>query len=240
MTDRCTSSRGFREPTLFKVRESCTDRIFAPKVLPIKIINWNLITKLEEEKKLYRNRRCVFKRSFLSIEFQRNSKILTMERSCSYRWKLEDDPWRESFLVSPSLSSPLEIKRDKTTPSSPFLSILQHLCPFEIEDFPQSSIRLCYEPGRNSLMERTTLSIAGCAPRIFKEATIDDEEISGRGERVFPLNLLHRNLSFLLTVQLLECTCYRLLGGSNVKDDRFVSRWIFLLLDRGWRKNCLL
>lgn len=155
----------------------------------------------------------------------------TMERSCSYRWKLEDDPWRESFLVSPSSSSPLEIKRDKTTPSSPFLSILQHLCPFEIEDFPQSSIRLCYEPGRNSLMERTTLSIAGCAPRIFKEATIDDEEISGRGERVFPLNLLRRNLSFLLTVQLLECTCYRLLGGSNVKDDRFVSRWIFLLLD---------
>lgn len=77
VTDRCTSSRGFREPTLFKVRESCTDRIFAPKVLPIKIINWNLITKLEEEKKLYRNRRCVFKRSFLSIEFQRNSKILT-------------------------------------------------------------------------------------------------------------------------------------------------------------------
>lgn len=51
--------------------------VYRPKVLPIKIINWNLITKLEEEKKLYRNRRCVFKRSFLSIEFQRNSKILT-------------------------------------------------------------------------------------------------------------------------------------------------------------------
>lgn len=153
-----------------------------------------------------------------------------MKRSYSYRWKLEDDPWRESFLVSPSLSSPLEIKRDKTTPSSPFLSSLY---PFEIEDFPQSSIRLCYEPGRNSLMERTTLSIAGCAPRIFKEATLDDEEISGRGERVFPLNLLRRNLSFLLTVQLLECTCYRLLRGSNVKDDRFVSRWIFLW----WRER---
>lgn len=236
VTDRCTSSRGFREPTLFKVRESCTDRIFAPKVLPIKIINWNLITKLKEEKKLYRNRRCLQKIvPFYRIpkKFQNFDTTILLVQVKTGRWSLEGE-------FSSSLSSPLEIKRDKTTPSSPFLSILQHLYPFEIEDFPQSSIRLCYEPGRNSLMERTTLSIAGCAPRIFKEATIDDEEISGRGERVFPLNLLRRNLSFLLTVQLLECTCYRLLGGSNVKDDRFVSRWIFLLLNRVWRKNCLL
>lgn len=77
------------------------------------------------------------------------------------------------------------LSRSRERQDNPFLSLSFYSptppLPFEIEDFPQvKSIRLCYEPGRNSLMERTTLSIAGCAPRIFKEATLDDEGISGR------------------------------------------------------------
>lgn len=77
-------------------------------------------------------------------------------------------------------------------------------------------------------MERTILSIAGCAPRIFKEA-------GGKG-----FSIESRNLSFLLTVQLLRCTCYRLLRGSNVKDDRFVSSWNFSFVVDGERESCLL
>ena len=175
-TNRCCTQVlvAFVNELFSKVRESCYRSYICYESLGNwKLINWNLI--IEPGRNCIKVKLKIFKRSmFFSIP-KRNSKILTC------RWKLEDDPRRESFLVSPSLSSPLEIKRER----QPFLSLSFYSptppLPFEIEDFPQvKSIRLCYEPGRNSLMERTTLSIAGCAPRIFKEATLDDEGISGR------------------------------------------------------------
>lgn len=171
-TSRRTSSR---ERTLF--RESC---IFARKFFGNwRIIDWNLIIKLEEGKK---------KNSFRSKKkFQHFDTI-----DCS-----------KTILGGESFPIPLSLWN---------------------RGFSTVKLYACAEPGRNSLMERTILSIAGCAPRIFKEA-------GGKG-----FSIESRNLSFLLTVQLLRCTCYRLLRGSNVKDDRFVSSWNFSFVVDGERE----